>query len=129
MPCTCDDYYDRDDVEKAERARESEHERRCHAQSLVNKLALILEKNQIRLPDSIMQNIEYCRQDLLTHKREELERDISLKILELKNLENRIKQIGALGGIVPQTKDFDAAGLKAEIAGMRAVTDSELLGS
>lgn len=133
MPCRCDDYFERQGNPTNYASKtdlfEAEHEKRCHAQSLVNKLACLLEKNNVKLTEKLKKNIEACRKDLALHKREEHNKDVDEKVVALKSLEGKIKQIKILGGIVPDAMTSEAEAMKIKIKSLREITDSELLGN
>lgn len=128
MPCRCDDYYDREPTQSTLDELASEHERRCHAQSLVNKLACILEKNGILVEAKIAKSIASVRADLLTHKREELKKDLGSFQSDLSILNGKMKQIKSLGGIVSEQMSQGAELLKSKIQEIHNMTDAQVLG-
>lgn len=124
MPCRCD--YEPAPVG---RTLKEEHTRACQAQSLVHKLALILEaKVPESIPKDIAKRIGEMRQDLLTHKRLEHKEDIDKAAAQIDKLERNVKAINGLGGVPKKSLLDDIENLKKKRVELLNVSDSDLLG-
>ncbi len=124
MPCRCD----YEPVEVNTKTYANEHIKACKAQSLAHKLALLLEENSVPVPHEIAKRVKELREDLLGHKRDEHNEDISKLTNQISKKENNIKQIRGLGGEPTKKLLNELEDLKREKSAILQVTDDELLG-
>lgn len=132
MPCRCDGY----DVSPAAEVRAKaqrkmaahEHQVRCNAQSLAHKLGKILEAQGIEIPEELNKKLGQHRRSLLSHKKEEREKDIKATEKKLAALRADCHKIVQLGGEPTEAKKEELAGLTAWLQVQKNQTDGELLG-
>lgn len=127
MPCRCD--YEEDPKVSFKKNAEDEHRRACKAQSLVHKLALIIEKNQVKLSPELQGRVKATRKELLVHKSQEHNEDTLNLEIKIKDMEHRAKEITRLGG--EPTKAFleSLESFKKEMKTRHQISDEALLGT
>lgn len=123
MPCRCDGM-----ETPPQKDPKHEHIKACKAQSLVHKLAFILEKNNIPLSREIKNHVSQTRKELLAHKRQEHDEDVVELKNKLSKLERDIREIKKLGGEPKQSLLDQVETYKANIINGK-MSDDELLGN
>ncbi len=126
MACRCDGYESNPGPSMEEKLKHAETVA-CRAQSLVNKLATILDTLGYHPTSDIQKAIEVERLALIAHKRKELEGEATTLKKQAETVERRIRSIKELGGTVPSEMFEEVSSLKRKASRLFSVPDQDLL--